>query len=367
MSTFEVKVRKITVMPHPDPETTQLEVGQVDGYNVVIKKDQYKTGDLVVYIPESSILPDNLIEEIGLTGRLAGSSKNRVKAIKLRKVLSQGLCYPPKEGWVEGDDVTSELGITKWIPTIPAHMAGEVSRAIIYSQDRSESEVKFHFDIENIKKYPQLFTPEDEVVITEKIHGTFMVIGYMPEKLRHPDMVDGKFFISSKGLASKGLFLKDTPRNNENVYMKIAKNDELDLRTSVEALEALMLLDSRKQADEPFWLVGEVFGNGVQDLKYGQESINYRTFGMKMGDKWINYDEFLDIANNFQIPTVPVLYRGMYSEDIVNKLTNGKTVVGNGCHLREGVVICSVKERKILKSVSEHYLLRKNSDATEFE
>ena len=372
MSTFEVKVRKITVSPHPDPETTELEVGQVDGYNVVIRKGQYITGDLVVYIPEASILPETLIEEMGLTGRLAGSSKNRVKAIKLRKILSQGLCYPPRDGWFEGMDVTEELGITKWIPTIPANMAGEVSRAVIYSQDRSESEIKFNFDIENIKKHPSLFSDKDDVIITEKIHGTFMVIGYMPENLRHPDMIDGKFFVSSKGLASRGMFLKDNEKNRDNVYVKTVKDESLNLRDNLESLEAMLLLDGRKSADTPVWLVGEVFGNGIQDLKYGQEGTSYRSFGVKIGDKWIDYDDFLDIAYTFDIPTVPVLYRGKFSDDIVKKFTDGKTIAGKGCHIREGVVVCSTScddegTRKILKSVSEKYLLRKNSDATEFE
>jgi RNA ligase (TIGR02306 family) len=92
MSTFEVKVRKITIEPHPDADL--LEIGKVDDYNVVVGKGQFKTGDLVVYIPEASVVPDWLIERLGLVGKLAGSKHNRVKAVKFRGCTSQGLIVP---------------------------------------------------------------------------------------------------------------------------------------------------------------------------------------------------------------------------------------------------------------------------------
>lgn len=363
MSTFEVKVRKIEISAHPDPETTSLEVGKVDNYNVVVGKGQYKTGDLVVYIPEAALIPDALLEEMNLVGRLAGSGKNRVKAIKLRKVLSQGLCYSIREGWIEGQDVGEELGIKKWVPVVPAHMAGDVQRAVLYNCDRQRTETSFKFDIENIKSLPWIFQTGEDVTITEKIHGTFIVIGLIPEDARHPDMINGKFFVSSKGLAKQGLFMKDNERNVNNLYVKTAKNLDMDLLGKLEQLAT-----SNKV---PTWLVGEVFGNGIQDLRYGQEGTTFRAFGVKIDDSWINYDDFLFLCYKWKIPTVPVLYRGPYSVEKVAELTDGPTVEGKGCHLREGVVICATESeynggRKILKSVSEKYLLRKG-EQTEFE
>ena len=59
-----------------------------------MQKGVYKTGDLGVYIPEQAVLPEWVISRLGLEGRLAGKAQNRVKAIKLRGVLSQGLIYP---------------------------------------------------------------------------------------------------------------------------------------------------------------------------------------------------------------------------------------------------------------------------------
>ena len=375
MSTFEIKVRKITVSVHPDPEVSAIEVGMVDDYQTIVRKGQFQTGDLVAYIPEASLLPTPLIEEMGLVGRLAGSEKNRVKAIKLRKVLSQGLCYPARESWVEGQDVAEELGITKWVPVVPQHLAGEVNRVKprgVVTDDRGLFEAAFKFDIENIKKYKDMFQEGEPVVITEKIHGTFSVLGFMPESMRHEDMLKGIFFCSSKGLAAQGLFMKDNEKNASNLYVKTMKDPKLDLMNKLEALAANLLLDFKRSEDEPVWLVGEVFGNGVQDLRYGLEGTSYRAFGVKVGDRWMHYDEFIRTAKEYDIPTVPILYQGPFSKELVNNLTDGLTVEGMGCHVREGVVVCATKSeengggRKILKSVSEKYLLRKG-EQTEWE
>lgn len=125
MSTFKVEVLPLTIESHPDPATTNLEVGKIGDYNIVVVKGKYKTGDLAAYIPEASIVPEEILKELNLIGKLTGSSKNRVKPIRLRGIMSQGLIYPAKSTWQLGQDVTEELGITKYEPHIPAHFSGE--------------------------------------------------------------------------------------------------------------------------------------------------------------------------------------------------------------------------------------------------
>ena len=90
MAYFEVNVVKIDqIEDHPNADALELAV--IGGYRAIVKLGDFKAGDLVVYIPEQSIVPQWLLERMGLEGRLAGKDKNRVKAIKLRGVLSQGL------------------------------------------------------------------------------------------------------------------------------------------------------------------------------------------------------------------------------------------------------------------------------------
>jgi RNA ligase (TIGR02306 family) len=112
MSTFKVTAEKLVIHPHPNADA--LELAQVGLYRAVVPKGQYKTGDVAIYIPEQAVLPDELIEEIGLTGRLAGKDKNRVKAVRLRGELSQGIVCRPKAvedaGFWPSDDYAELLG-----------------------------------------------------------------------------------------------------------------------------------------------------------------------------------------------------------------------------------------------------------------
>ena len=161
MSTFTVIVERVLIYCHPQAD--RLEIAQVGDYQSVVGKGTFQTNDLVAYIPEQALVPQNLLAEMGLEGRLAGKDKNRVKAVRLRGVVSQGLCYPAREEWQEGADVTEALGITKWEPPIPTHLAGEVFNA---GQNRT-----LKYDIENYRRFPDVLQDGEPVVFTEKLHG----------------------------------------------------------------------------------------------------------------------------------------------------------------------------------------------------
>src|SRR6478672_11878081 len=125
MSTLRVTAEPLTIHVHPNADA--LELAQVGLYRAVVAKGAFRTGDHAIYIPEQSVLPPELIEEIGLTGRLAGPAKDRVKAIRLRGELSQGIVCLPKAlngadlaaAHASGEDFAERLGVTKWVPPVP--------------------------------------------------------------------------------------------------------------------------------------------------------------------------------------------------------------------------------------------------------
>jgi len=337
MSTFAVLVRRIEVFPHPNADL--LELAKVDDYRCVVKKGEFKTGDLVAYIPEASIVPETLLAEMGLTGRLAGPEKNRLKAVKLRGELSQGLVYPARPHWKEGDDVTAELGIVKWIPPIPVHLAGELAPAPEGWHGYTE--------IENIKRYPDVLKPGEEVIVTEKVHGTCTLLG----------LLDGARAMSSKGYGGGGKIIKE---DEKNLYWRMAR--KYNLFEKVEGLGNLMLF-------------GETFGAGVQDLGYGAQKGEpiYFAFDMSINGRYLDFDEFMKICSERDIPTAPVLYRGPFGPEALAPTSGKETISGKAVHMREGIVMRPIKERYehdigrvILKSVNEAYLLR-GGEATEFE
>lgn len=350
MATFEARVYAVGVEAHPNAD--RLELAAIGGFRSVVAKGQFRDGDLAAYIPEGAVCPDWLIAELGLEGKLAGSRRNRVKAVKLRGALSQGLVYPVRDGRIRGrpvavgDDVTGLLELVKYEPPIPIAMQGEV-RPVFGATP--------HYDIDNIKKYPDAFRDGEPVMITEKLHGSWCCLGW------HPDHGE---IVTSKGMADQGKALYLNEANARNLYVRTWHAHE----------EAFGKARTRLAGqDRPFYVLGEVYGRGVQDLHYGQPNPAFAVFDAYLGEprkgRYLEADELGDGLGDL-LPLVPVLYRGPFSAGKLAELTDGKTSL-KGDHVREGVVVKPLKEREsdefgrvILKSVSGDYLTRRGG--TEF-
>ena len=386
MAEFKVEVHRLTIEEHPNADALELAV--IGGYHSIVRKGDFKTGELAVYIPEQALVPEWLIKEMGLEGRLAGKAHNRVKAVKLRKHLSQGLVYAAREAGIsnfvaamgddgvlhrhavhEGQDVTELLGITKWEPKMPSAMNGKCWNAMGRT---------VHYDIENWKRYPTILEDREEVVFTEKIHGTWCCFGKSGDD----------YIVTSKGLSDRGLAFVLDEDNANNIYVRHFLE-----YGGKEILDMFMHITGH----EDCYILGELFGP-IQDLKYGLgNKPAFRIFDIYIGNtsgrgtrgnyyysptmmgvivkdiNILNAQRGIDVVAE----TVPELYRGPFSEAVMNEYTNGmETVSGNEEHIREGIVMNPVKERDsseigrvILKSVSEAYLLRKGKkgeEVTEF-
>lgn len=364
MSSFQVTAERIRITEHSNADA--LELAQVGGYRAVVRKGQFEDGQLAVYIPEQAILPDELIDELGLTGKLAGSKRNRLKPVRLRGELSQGIvCLPSAvadvdlaQAEAQRTDLAEALGVTKYVPSVPVHMSGEAHVAT--------DQVRW-VDIENVKRYPEVFEDGDWVIGTEKLHGTCCAITFHADP-EHPDPLQ----VSSKGLNSRGLALTGTDKNRQkNLYWRAV--DTFELETLARAIAEELDVDTVA-------LFGEVYGAGVQDLTYGQASgqISFALFDVAVvsdgGARTFIAASALPALIAGRVPLAPVLYNGPYDEAKLWELATGEeTVSGTGAHLREGLVVRPWRERYapqlggrvILKFVSDAYLLRGN--ATEYE
>ena len=188
----------------------------------------------------------------------------------------------------------------------------------------------------------------------------------------NPDPDEGDIIVQSKGIGGKGLALKVAdPVNHDNIYVRTARDFDL----------ATIMRQERDERETSVYVLGEVFGKGIQDLAYGADNgqgiVGFRVFDVFLGlpndssSRFLNDDELEAFCVKYDLPRVPVLYRGPYSKEILLDLTGGmETVSGKGLHIREGVVVRTCVEREIrngraqFKSVSEAYLLRK--DGTEY-
>ena len=349
MSSFEVITYPVSIIEHPNAD--RLEIAKIGDYKSCVMKGEFSEGDTVAYIPEGSVVPKDILESIGLVDKLSGPDKNVVKAKKLRGVLSQGIVYPTDKPL--GENVAQYYGITKYEPPIPETLRGNVDNNLGRT-------VKY--DIENIKRYPDVLVEGENVRITEKIHGTLTCLGLWDSETP---------IVTSKGLGAQGLSFKIDDSNARNTYVKMWKKYENVVR------------ELYKQQQRPVYIFGESYGK-VQDLRYKLgNKIDFRAFDIYVGEKkmenamfngrFLNVDEFdaffIDTMM-FELSAVPVVYDGPFDKEKLHMLSGGQSEIAD--HIREGVVVKASPERSddevgrvILKSINEDYLLRKS--ATEFE
>lgn len=393
MAEFEVNVVKIdSVKEHSNAD--RLTIVRIAGYSCIANKKEdgswrYQEGDLVVYIPEASVVPVWMLQKLNMwneeknQGFLAGTRGDRVKAIKLRGVISQGILYPVKKFGDqlndlfveteddtvfvhEGVDVSEILSIKKYEPIIPASMSGEVAAI---------AELAFKYDVENYQKYPDILQEGEEVRFTEKLHGTCMCIGLIPE-LNHPEMpFDGNAVVFSKGLGSRGLMFKDNGANERNVYIQMFHKLNNPDSGSIGIGHRIELMRAHGQfgltIGMPVFILGEIFGAGIQDLKYGHQNNDksFRGFDIYIGHPgtgfYLDFDEKEEFFKELGVDQVPVLYKGPWAESVAAEYSKGTDSISNS-HVREGIVVNTANERRCdeigrvqLKFINPKYLLRK--------
>lgn len=142
-------------------------------------------------------------------------------------------------------------------------------------------------------------------------------------------------------------------------------------------VKSMILHIKDKHFPEPVSVIvyAEIFGAGVQDMVYGLTGRNFRVFDIAINNKYIDFDDKKELCEKFNVPMVPVLYKGPFSVKKLEEFTNGPTTmceakIAGAFKGREGIVVTlagkevDFKTRRIIKSVSADYLARKGG--TEF-
>jgi RNA ligase (TIGR02306 family) len=350
MSSVIVEVVEIEeIRPHPNAD--RLFLAQIRGWQTVIRKledgsPEFRKGERVVYIPPDSTLPRDLATRLGVVNYLsekvnaAGDKELVVRRVRLRGEPSYGFTIRPDDAnWPVGTDVKEHYGVGKFMPPVKFD-AGDTERA--------HPLFERYTDIENLRNFPAVIAEGEEVVITEKIHGTNTRIG----------AIEGVLLAGSHGLQRK-------------------RPEPDKLATSLywfpSTLTTVMsLLNSLKDRRKQVILYGEVYGSRVQKLHYGKKAgLGFAAFDLLVDGRYVDHDEFKGLCDQHGVETVPVLGRGPYSLELVRSLSRGRTTLPD-THIREGVVVKPTKERfdpvigrVILKYLSDDYLLDEKLSAVD--
>jgi len=315
MSTHECKVIKIKLEPFP--ETEKLAKVIVNGEQIIVRRDQWQENQLAIYIEADYVCPDTEMFKF-LSGHM------RIKPRRFCGEWSNGLLIPAPEGAKEGEDWMEKLGIVRYDPEM--HFSTRTDGI-----SGPPGLISPKYDIENFRKYKNLFQEGEEVVVTEKIHGASSKFTCVNETMY---------------IGSRNGWKKEDPKS-----------------TFWRAYEQNKSIEGWCRHNEGLILYGEVFGSSVQNMKYGAlpGQIFFNCFDIMKNGNWLNYDEARTISPG--IDWVPVLYRGPYIEEKIMSLRSGPSTILGSDNIREGIVIRPITERRCekigrvqFKLVSEEYL-----------
>jgi hypothetical protein len=357
-NTHEVNIIRIgEVLPHPNAD--KLEITMVGGYQVVIGKGNFVEADLAIYIQPDSVVPQTepfkFIWEnhVGIDGKVP-AKRRRITVKRLRKEYSEGLLMPLDDfkeqlqhiDWCEGSDVAALLGIEHYVPEFDAENTAAMTAAMpkrkypktlrgwfffalfkLGLKGASKSyaqEVSFDlpvYDVNALKNARRTtFRDGESIQITEKIHGSNGRYVF----------IDDKFYIGSHEQ-----WKLDGPHVWGNVVRNMPEIEEFVTQ------------------HPGMVLYGEV-GPTQKGYRYGAG--NGETFFYAFDVYDPETGEWYWPGNLGFASTVPVVYTGAYSPEIVKQNVDGKSLVPGAENIREGIVVSSRERRLKLKVVSNAYL-----------
>lgn len=338
-----------------------IELAVVGGWNTITKKGGYKVGDLVVIATTDAAIPVELSDAMNVTNYLRKGQ--RVRTVKLRGVYSECLILNvsiPSKKQVEGADCMEALGIFKYEPpAVSIQLAS--GRKLKYHQNPNFG---IYYKFPNLKNVSGMFTEEDRVEITRKLHGTNARYGIVKKRklsmwdrikkfLRIADeLIEYEYVYGShnveKGSDSQGFYSTD-------VWRTIAEKYDIKnkLRESAELYHKGGLLGSG------VIIYGEIYGAGIQkNYDYGLKDIEFAGFDIVIDGHYegVFYTKY--VMDLMKLPHVPILYTGPWSQEVQDKFVFNNNIEGTKIP-HEGIVIkyVSGERNKVAKVINPQYLI----------
>lgn len=281
-----------------------IEKATVLGWQLVVKKGEFNIGDLAIYCEIDSLLPD------GPEFAFLKPRGMRIRTIRLRGQISQGICLPltllpdhidPQEDL----DVTEILGIIKYEAPIPAYLSGKVKG-----------------------KFPSFIPKTDEtrVQVLQKVLDKYQGVScYISEKL---DGSSATYFMKDDefGVCSRNMELYV---NDENSFWTVAR--ELDIENKLRSIHKNIAIQ------------GELIGEGIQDNRLKLRGQTVRIFNAFDIDKfeYLPYQDLIDLMQILDLPIVPIMETDYKLENDIETIVKKAIVKSVICKdvWAEGIVI----------------------------
>ena len=384
----------------------RVECAVVGGWTVMVRKGQFKPGDLGIYFEIDSKVPEKE-PFMFLEGK-----HFKIKTQKYKTpsgyFWSQGLLMSAEDfGWklhndtifmgdglddyvIEKDFLTEKLGVTyadaddnkrkaksadkyklmaqrrpdifkkKWAQWMMRRNWGKKIMFLFFGKKKDKksqwpSWVK-KTDEERVQNMPWILQDKSEWFATEKIDGTsttFTMKGYGRKR---------EFYTCSRNVVF------DRPDKNcyyeTNVYTEMCEKYNME-----NVLDCLMtFFENLNHKDVEFVTIqGETYGEGIQKRDYGLKGHDFMAFnlivGFKDGEvKRFNPSVMTIILTDYGIPCVPIVNEYFILPDTVDELlaiATDKSAIDGG--MREGLVFRSSDGVRSFKAVSNEFLMKYHS------
>jgi RNA ligase (TIGR02306 family) len=294
----------------PIPGADVIDRATVLGWQLVVKKGEFKVGELCVYCEVDCLMPDEpkfeFLKDRGM----------RIKTVRLRGQISQGICFPLSilpEGFDIQEDVdcTKQLGITKYEPPIPACLNG-IAKGVFPSFIPKTDEPRVQILQDLLDQYKG-----ESCFVSEKVDGSSATF-YLNK---------GEF-----GVCTRNFELVEDP---ENTIWKIAR--QLDIENKLRATRINIAIQ------------GEVIGEGIQGNPLKLRGQGVRFFNIVDIDRraYLSFDKFMESMRGLALETVPIIAVNYKLENDINVLVKMATRKSLVCPAiwAEGIVIRPLMER----------------------
>ena len=341
------------------PSADNIELVLVNGWQAITKKGEYQVGDMVVVSTTDAVIPKKLSDGLGVTNYLRKGQ--RVRTVKLRGVYSECLIIPigfvPDKYRYEGADCMELLEIFKYEPPVKTITLQSGGRKVKYHQNPN-----FHvyYKFPNQKNVPDMFTEEDEVVITRKLHGTNARYGIVKKKkLSLLDRV--KIFFGNKWAAFEYVYGSHNVEKGSDSQGFYSTDvwDEVAVKYDIRSKLWSHVKDTYEYLDSGFIIYGEIYGAGIQkNYDYGLTDIKFAGFDVEVDGVYQPYINETVHFDCLQLPQVELLYKGIWVKEIQDSFVFNNNIEGTKVP-HEGVVVKSITgdRRKVSKVINPDYLI----------
>ena len=403
-STHKVEVVPIVLEEHGNADTLSI-VRVFSGYTCVVRTADWVGVGLGAYIPPDSLVDTNRPEFTFLAKDANAEGFARIKAQKLRGVVSYGLLVPLPPAWPGsvGDDVAEMFGVTHWEPRTGG--AGISVAGLNLGEANSPAPAVYcpKYDLEAFKRHHSELIPGELVYVTEKIHGTSARYVFLDGQMYCGSHENWKLEFADYSHITMEYLVNTITKQYEQREARMLqlgqdaapwRDKAIPVQKKAELLLARVI---KHQGEKNLWwkmleyapieswceshpgmvLYGEVFGQVQKGYQYGATQDNplfFAAFDVMAAGKFLDVTPMLMALRQDDfapIPLVPHLFTGSYNFDKIIELSDGPSRWLGAAHNREGCVVrpmqerCGRSGRVVLKCVGATYTMQQQPQEEE--